>query len=302
MNQINGFEEMVAIQLGVRLWPGQVKLKAEDLGLKDGEVPEIFHLGNKKLYPQEWRRLFWQLSNRARNYLNDNSFAFVLDYVRAIPKRNLARIVEKLEELKAEYMAKVDEFLDSYEEIREEWAEKYADIWPRLAPHYPAKGTLRWRFDIAWNVFELRGAEPPQAGSAPEIIEAYQQAKAELQSRYDRMVEDAVVYLRKKVLDTVQNLSMRLKDGRIIRNDTLDSVRRVESWFKDLNIFGDMEVEESLTQLRTALNGTDVEELKDNEVLKKQLADLADQVATVAGKLDDVSDISGNYKRMIDMS
>jgi hypothetical protein len=104
------------------------------------------------------------------------------------------------------------------------------------------------------------------------------------------------------VLDTAQNLSSRLKDGRIVRNDTLESVRRVEGWFKDLNIFGDTEVDKALTGLRSALNGTDYEAIKDNEALKQQLAGLADQVAAVAGKLDDVSVISGNYKRLIDLS
>ena len=139
----NGFEEMVAIQLNVRSWPGQAKLSAEDLGLKDGEVPEIFYLGNKKLYPQEWRQLFGQLSNRARNYLNDNSYPFVMEYVRAIPKRNLARVVERLEELKAEYLAKAEEFLADYEAIQEQWREKYPDIWERLAPHYPTENQLQ---------------------------------------------------------------------------------------------------------------------------------------------------------------
>jgi hypothetical protein len=111
-----------------------------------------------------------------------------------------------------------------------------------------------------------------------------------------------VVYLRKKVLEVVTNLSSRLKDGRIVRNDTLESVRRVEGWFKDLNIFGDTEVEKALAGLRSVLNGTDYETLKDNETLKQQIAGLADQVAAVAGKLDDVSAISGNYKRLIDLS
>jgi uncharacterized protein involved in exopolysaccharide biosynthesis len=69
-----------------------------------------------------------------------------------------------------------------------------------------------------------------------------------------------------------------------------------------LNIFGDVQVEEALTQLRAVLNGTDYEALKDNEALKQQLAGLADQVAAAAGKLDDVSVISGNYKRLIDLN
>ena len=135
-----------------------------------------------------------------------------------------------------------------------------------------------------------------------EMVGAYDQARSELESRYQEMVEEAVVYLRKKVLETVQNLSARLREGRLVRNDTLESVRRVEVWFKDLNIFGDLQVEEALTQLRSVLNGIDYEALKDNEALKNQLAGLADQVAAVAGKLDDVSVISGNYKRLIDLN
>ena len=107
----NGFEELVAIQLAVRSWPGQAKLSAEDLGLKEDEVPEIFRLGNKRLYPEEWRQTFNQLAGKARSYLNDHSFPFVVEYVRAIPKRNLAKVVERLEELKAEYLAKADEFV-----------------------------------------------------------------------------------------------------------------------------------------------------------------------------------------------
>jgi hypothetical protein len=297
----NGFEELVAIQLAVRSWPGQAKLSAEDLGLKEDEVPEIFRLGNKRLYPEEWRQTFNQLAGKARSYLNDHSFPFIVEYVRAIPKRNLAKVVERLEELKAEYLAKADEFVQHYEAIQDHWREKYSDIWPRLAPHYPTKSQLRRKFDYFWSVFELKGAEVKE-GSAPEIIAAYEQARTDLQERYQEMVEEAVVYLRKKVLEVVTNLSGRLKEGRIVRNDTLESVRRIEGWFQDLNIFGDVQVEAALGQLRSVLNGTDYEALKDNEALKNQLAGLADQVAAVAGKLDDISVISGNYKRLIDLN
>uniref|UniRef100_A0A7V4G650 DUF3150 domain-containing protein n=1 Tax=Desulfobacca acetoxidans TaxID=60893 RepID=A0A7V4G650_9BACT len=216
----NGFEEMVAIQLAVRFWPGQAKLKPQDLGLNPEEVPEIFYLGNKKLYPQEIRRRFGQLSNRARAFLNEHSYPFVMEYVRAIPKRNLAKVMERLEALKEEFTAEAQNFLAEYDAIREGWWEKYQDIWEHLAPHYPPRDYLKHRFDFFWTVFEIKGAEV-QEGSAPEIIEAYERAKAELQTRYEEMVEEAVVYLRKKVLETVTNLSSRLKDGRIVRNDTL---------------------------------------------------------------------------------
>ena len=52
----NGFDGLVAIQLCTRSWPGIVNLTKEDLGVD--KVPEFFHLGNKKLYPAEWRQAF----------------------------------------------------------------------------------------------------------------------------------------------------------------------------------------------------------------------------------------------------
>lgn len=301
MNANTNFDEIVAIQLAVRSWPGQVKLSAEDLGLEEADVPEIFRLGNKRLYPDEWRQSFAHISNKARNYLHDCSYPFVVESVRAMPKMLLTRVVERLEQLKIEYLAKAEAFVDRYETIQEEWRERYPDVWPRLAPYYPSKDRLRRKFDLYWSVFEIKGAQVTE-GSAPEVMEAYEQARAELQARYQEMVEEAVVYLRKKVLEVVTNLSSRLKEGRIVRNDTLESVRNVEGWFKDLNIFGDVQVEESLARLRSALLDTDSEALKENKPLQQQLADLADQVAAAAGTLDDVSAISGNYKRVIDLS
>jgi hypothetical protein len=298
---VNGLDEMVAIQLVVRFWPGEVKLKAEDLGLDEADVPEIFRLGNKRLYPDECRQKFNHNSNQARYYLYDASYPFAVESVRAVAKRKLARVVERMEEYKAKHLALTEEFMENYSEIQAEWRERFPDIWPRIAFKYPSVSKLRRRFDFYWLVFDIKGAQVKE-GSAPEIIAAYEQARVELQLRYEEMVDGAVVYLRKKVLEVVSNLSSRLKEGRIVRNDTLESVRRVDAWFKDLNIFGDYQVEEALSNLRVALNGTDHEALKDNAALQGQLADLADQVAVVAGKLDDVSTVSGNYKRRIDLS
>lgn len=295
------FEGMVAIQLSIRFWLGQAKLRPQDLGLEPEQIPEIYRLGNKRLYPIEIRQRFEQLANRARNFLHENSYPFVVEYVRAIPKRNLLKIVTKLEELKKEFMDEAQNFLHEYENIRNDWQNRYSDIWKYLAPHYPPLDYLKRRFDFYWNVFEIKGASFEEA-NAPEIIEAYQRVREELQAKYEEMVEEAVIYLRKKVLEVVTNLSSRLKEGRIVRTDTLESVRKVESWFRDLNIFGDVQVEEALGRLRAALNGTDTEALKNNEFLKQELAALADQVAAAAGKLDDVSAISGNYKRMIDLN
>ena len=61
--------------------------------------------GIRSCTPRSGGRLFSQLSSRARNYLNDNSYPFVVEYVWAISKRNLARVVERLEEKAQDFLA-----------------------------------------------------------------------------------------------------------------------------------------------------------------------------------------------------
>ena len=117
----NGFDGLVAIQLCTKSWPGIVNLTPKDLGLEEGKVPEFFYLGNKKLYPSEWRQAFNRKVSEARRFLNDNTFEFVLEWVRCSPKGKLTQILEKLEQFKGEYLALADEFCGKYDQIREDW-------------------------------------------------------------------------------------------------------------------------------------------------------------------------------------
>ena len=306
-NNGNGLEGLVAIQLSIRFWPGFVKLRPQDLGLDPKRIdPNIIYLGNKKLYPKERRDLFANNCNRARYYLHDNSFAYAVDTVRAIPARNLPRVEARLAEFKAEHAGLVEEFLRDYDEIRSEWKrvvdEKHPGLWKLLEPHYPTPAVLRSKFSFTWRIFNIKAADTPAETSTPEVIEAYENAKRRLQEDYEAMVEEAVVYLRNEVSKSVNNLAGRIRNGKIIKTGTLDNVRNVAAWFEDLNIFGDRNVAASLAKLRTALDGVDPEGLKSNEVLKKEIGGLAAEVAAQAANLEDVAGITGRYKRKIDLS
>ena len=81
----NGFDGLVAIQLCTRSWPGIVNLTKEDLGLD--KVPEFFHLGNKKLYPAEWRQAFNRKISEARRVLNDNTLRLCAGVGAVLPQR-----------------------------------------------------------------------------------------------------------------------------------------------------------------------------------------------------------------------
>ena len=303
----NGFDGLVAIQLCTKSWPGIVNLTPKDLGLEEKEVPEFFQLGNKKLYPAEWRQAFTRKVSEARRILNDNTFEFVLEWVRCSPKGRLAKTLERLETVKAEYLALAEEFCEKYESIREEWRlfceSKWPGSWEKMAPHYPANSTvLRRKFDMFWTITEIKAAEPPTKTSSEEVLAAYSRAKDELESKCQEAVELAFLDYQKRIREVVSSLSISLKEGKVIRNESLEKVRNLHNWAREMNIFGYKPIEEELAKLKAGLDGVDIKSLKDNDDLKGQLAGLADQVAAVASKVEDVTMVSKSYKRMIDLS
>jgi hypothetical protein len=300
----NGFDGLVAIQLCTKSWPGIVNLTKEDLGME--RVPEFFHLGNKKLYPAEWRQAFNRKINEARRDLNLNTFDFVLEWVRCSPKNRLAKTVQRLDQRIAEYQALANEFCAKYDTIREEWQvyceERWPGSWKLMEPHYPSKAALRAKFDMFYVITEIKAAEPPTKTTAPEIMAAYERANAELEARCKEVIEMAFLDYQKRIREVVTTLSISLKEGKVIRNESLEKVRNLHDWAREMNIFGYKPLEQSLADLKAGLDGVDTKALKDNDALKGQLAHLADQVAAVAAQTEDVSTVSGNYRRMIDLS
>jgi hypothetical protein len=116
------------------------------------------------------------------------------------------------------------------------------------------------------------------------------------------MVGEAIEVLRAKVATTIANLTDRIRSGKIIKNPTLESVKNIHEQFKELNIFGDTDVESSLSKLRNLLdNVADAAFLKDNTQLQNEILRLADDVSKQAEDLTDVKSLTGRYKRMIKM-
>ena len=214
--------------------------------------------------------------------------------------------MEKLDQRIAEYQALADEFCDKYDTIREEWQvyceERWPGSWKLMEPHYPSKAALRAKFDMNYVITEIKAAEPPTKATAPEIMAAYERANAELEARCKEVIEMAFLDYQKRIREVVTALSVSLKEGKVIRNDSLEKVRNLHDWAREMNIFGYKPLEQSLAELKAGLDGVDIKALKDNDALKGQLAGLADQVAAVAAQTEDVSTISGNYRWMIDLS
>jgi hypothetical protein len=288
---------IVCMQVRVKRWPGQTKLQAEDLDLEESDVAENIVLGHRKLYPEDWRAKFSKIQGKAINYLKSNSLPFLLDNVRAVPRMRIDKIVTNLNAFKAQYMELVEEFCDSREEIIIQMLQDYPDTFK--ANDIPERAKLRKKFDMWWAIFEVKGPDTSELDSE-ELIEAYNQAQQEVNEKMAQFVEESVILLRKKIGQTVEALAKKLADGKVIKNSSIESVKSIHSWFKELNVFGDKDIDAALDKLKNALP-EDAAFFKGNKDLQMQVSKLADEVMKKAVALDDLGEISGKYVRVVEV-
>jgi len=294
---MNAFKDGILMTLNVSKWSAAKKLNPDDLGLTADQIPEFMRLGRKLLIPEEERNKFTQIENNARNALERDSFTFPVGNARFVPRHRILDVDNKLREYQVIYMAAIDSFLDRYHLIRDEMLEKYSQYRDRLEPFYPAGHQIRRLFSFSWDAFEL-GESSFQEG---EAIEAYQRFKEKLQTQFDKFLNDVVIDLRYQVQECCLRAAERVARGEIINGNSIKSLNHVIDKFMALNFVGDTKIEDQLKSLRETLQTTDVDALKESETLRTQLGAMAAGIAKEAAEISDVSEITGHYKRRLEM-
>ncbi len=294
------YKDGVLMTLTVTKWGGAKKLEPQDLGLTPDEVPEFMHLGKKLLIPKEEREAFTQIENNGRNALERGSFSFPVGGARFVPNKVLMKTLTELEGYKQVYMDLAKSFKERYHLIREDMLAKYPEHREKLEPFYPPVHLLERRFSFEWSVFVIDDASY-QAQNGEEVAAAYEKFKVDLESQFDKFLSDVVVDLRFQVQETCLKIAERVKAGEIITANSIGAVRRMIDKFNSLNFIGDQTIEERLNNLRAQLNGGRTsEDFKDNTT-RQALREAAEAVAKQAAEIGDISVVTGEYKRRIQL-
>lgn len=295
MNQ--SFKDGVLMTLNITKWTGAKKLSPSDLGLTEDQIPDFMKLGRKLLMPKEEIGVFVQIENNARNSLERDSFAFPVGGARFIPRSRLLDVDAKLKEYKAAYDDAVQSLLTRYQDIREQMLQKYPEHRDKLEPFYPATHRVERCFSFNWLVFEI-GEVGIKEG---ETVEAYERFKADLKNQFDNFLSDVVVDLRYQVQEACLRVAERVTNGEIINGNSIKSLNHIIDKFMALNFVGDAKIETQLQALRATLNTMDGSKLKESADFQKELGTMAASIAKEAAEISDVSEITGQYKRHLEM-
>jgi hypothetical protein len=329
------FNDGFLFDIDVSFWTATRKLNEEDMGLED--VSEAYTLGKKLLIPARIMQAFRRIESRARALLDNSSFKFPLGNAKYVPKPKFIKVIEELKAYQSEYKALVEDLILNYQAYREEMRPVYLkaaeeayetkaskrtialnldpalekamfieQFMARINSCYPPAESLRDRFAIVWDVYEI--ALPRlQTGDADQItesLELHNQVEADyrnqMHTKINAFVEEVVSVLRQEAIQICKHVATNIAEGKVVTNRTIQSLTTFMDKFKDMNFVGDRTIEESLESVRKELLDLHTPaQISDNAELKVELQRRLNLIADQASSMTDISSVTGQYKRKI---
>ena len=335
----NIFKDGILVDVDVSYCTFQMMLTAEDLGLKKEDIADAYQLGKKCLVPAEVVREFRAVEGRARRVVEENSFQFPISNARFITRKKFSRVLDALKKYQADYLALVEKLVENYESYKTEMSIVYrqaAEIaYGRQAPPkqefgidfdperdkqefvnqflnrvnslYPTTESLRNRFSLSWDVYEIALPRMRKVDSNVVVNDeqkaqiATEEYQVQIQKKIGNFIDNVVTTLRQETMELCTRVVNNIKDGKVVKTSTLNSLNRFVDKFSDLNFVGDQKVETQLELLRKEFlsvhtNEQITEQMDLQDELKRRLNLLVDS----ASDMTDLSSITGEYKRKIE--
>lgn len=311
----NIFKDGTLCSIHVSYWSGAKILKPEDLGLKETDIATAYRLGRKYLIPEEVIQKFRTIEQRARRAVEKSSYEFPIGNSRFVTSKALPGVMEDLKKYQAEYNALVDDLVTNYDKYREEMVPVYVEaaykafetqeptqvatfsledkdeerkrfmteFMNRIALHYPMASALRSKYSLHWDVFTI----------APATMEGSSDTTSK---KVDDFVTDVIRTLRQETIDLCTKITSSIKEGKIVKGRTLNSLKDFITRFKEMDFVGDKKLEENLETLQNDfLSIYSDEEVKDGDV-QDELFNRLDAITKSVEDFTDIDLLADTYK------
>jgi hypothetical protein len=183
----------------------------------------------------------------------------------------------------------------------------------RITSYYPTEGSIREAFQVSWTLLPVKN---PFKGEDSEILEQIAKNEAEkaelrrIQEEANEMrqaalgdfLNESVALLRAQTTELASHVLQSIKDGKVLRTQTFESLTNHIEKFKSMNFIGDATVEAQLDALKSeVLDKYTVKEMADSgeglTSLKRKLTEIISCTADVS----DLPSITGGYRRKMVM-
>jgi len=177
------------------IWSMEARLDPGDLNMRGEELPDFVKLGSKRLLPSKVKHRFLNTIGRARNAADRYGFPFFIGGTSFIPFENFDLLKEAIEKERTIFFQHVDDFINKYEVLRNEYLEMYSQHANSLSMHYPDVDYVRSKFKFetiyyAANIGSVMGAD----GTAEDMylswaVNSMNTLRAEARQIADKIIE-----------------------------------------------------------------------------------------------------------------
>lgn len=268
---INLFDVGCLVNLNVRMWSARKMITRSDLvrvGYDPDQLPAaICNLGRKILVPKSELQNLTQIEQRARKSLERWSVPFGIANAHFVPIKMLPTVEQQINELKEEFFKRVDSFIARFDELKETIQNSHPEFWDKcLKNHYPSDPkALRERFQFDWYTFRIAGIGSIEETNVDEVVarqkvqdEKGDELRRKMQDEVGEFVEDYVSSMRTEVVRFCELMTARISgnpygdetDAKMLTPKSISCFRKYVDRFKQMNIFGDQQIEKMLSDFR----------------------------------------------------
>ena len=240
------------INLGIGTWSGKKMCTAADyksVGLDSNKLPtDIVNLGRKLLVEKNELQVMTKIEQRARSYLANWSVPFRAVNSHFIPTSILPSVEAHLKELQEEFFKCVDSFVSRFGDMKKTIQQSHGEFWDKcLKTHYPSNpALLREKFKFDWCTFEIKEASEDRS-------------RQKMQEQVGSFVEQYVDAMRAETIEFCGLMTARV-NGQTYKDEekpkeltprSLAMFKKYINRFRQMNIFGDQEIEKVLTEFNS---------------------------------------------------
>lgn len=268
---INLFDVGCLVNLKIRMWSGRKMLTRADLvrvGYDPDQLPEeVVNLGRKLMVPKSELQALTQIEQRARKALERWSVPFGIANSHFVPASMLLTVEQQIKELRKEFFTRVDSFISRFDDLVEKVKTAHPDFWNKcLKGHYPTNPkSLRDRFQFDWYTFKIAGMGSIEETTVEDVIakqkilgEREKELRSQMQSEVGEFVGEYVTSMRNETIRFCDLMTARINgkpfgeetDSKKLTPKSLSCFRNYVDRFRQMNIFGDGEVEKMLSEFR----------------------------------------------------
>ena len=292
--QVKLSELGVCFVLNVSHWSGKASndgARDFEVGAAEAERKAISSWGKKALVNPDLIKDFGRMAQSGRQAISLVGRPFLGGWF--VPWSHVQWLRERLEKERESFDKAAEEFCAAYPLHRSSWCDSHPGI-PEECYALVDKKPMADRFSWRWQTFSVKGAD--LAGVDGAEADNIAHMREALQEECATFVASYIEHFRGQVAEFCDQV---VEAKGAVHGKTLSALKKRIAEFQSLNVFGDLEADTKLDELKAALGDYSGQDVKSRPILANSIAAACKSVSDYVLDADNVSEVAGRLKRRV---